>query len=167
MKIIQKKICLLGDFYVGKTSLIRRFVEERFDENYLSTIGVHLSRKRLERKEHFLDFFIWDLVGGEDFSKIGFNYLKGAAGAIIVCDLTRPDTLPFLDYYAKQMLSINDKASLLFVANKADLEQELSVAESDLLDMIKPYSNQYFSTSAKTGQNVTEVFEQLANWIEQ
>ena len=167
MKIIQKKICLLGDFYVGKTSLIRRFVEERFDENYLSTIGVHLSRKRLERNEHFLDFFIWDLVGGEDFGEIGLNYLRGAAGAIIVCDLTRPETLPLLDYYAKQMLSINDNASLLFVANKVDLEQECIVVKSDLLDVIKPYSDRYFLTSAKTGQNVTQVFEQLANWIEQ
>jgi small GTP-binding protein len=167
MKIVQKKICLLGDFYVGKTSLIRRFVEERFDENYLSTIGVHLSRKRLERNEHSLDFFIWDLVGGEDFSKIGVNYLRGAAGAIIVCDLTRPETLPFLNYYAKEMLTVNDKASLLFVANKVDLEQEHSVVESDLLDVIKPYSDRYFRTSAKTGQNVTQVFEQLANWIEQ
>lgn len=56
MKIVQKKICLLGDFAVGKTSLIRRYVEERFDESYLSTIGVHMSRKRLERPNHFLDF---------------------------------------------------------------------------------------------------------------
>jgi len=106
-------------------------------------------------------------VGGEDFGEIGVNYLRGAAGAIIVCDLTRPETLPFLDYYAKEMLAVNDKASLLFVANKVDLEQECTVVESDLLDIIKPYSDQYFLTSAKTGQNVTQVFEQLANWIEQ
>ena len=166
MKIVQKKICLLGEFSVGKTSLIRRFVEERFDEAYLSTIGVHMSRKRLERNDHFLDFFIWDLAGGEDFNVVGPNYLRGAAGAIIVCDLTRKDTLPALPYYAGQVRSLNPQAALIFIANKVDLVMDRIVAHDELQQAIALFGNSYFLTSAKTGQNVDLAFTTLADQME-
>lgn len=166
MKVIQKKICLLGEFSVGKTSLIRRFVEERFDETYLSTIGVHMSRKRLERNEYLLDFFIWDLAGGENFKVIGPNYLRGAAGAIIVCDLTRKETLAALPYYAGQVRSLNPHAALIFVANKADLVLERVVAHDELQEAIISFGNSYLLTSAKTGQNVDLAFAALADQME-
>ncbi|MCP5100632.1 MAG: GTP-binding protein [Chloroflexi bacterium] len=166
MKIMQKKICLLGDYSVGKTSLIRRYVEERFDESYLSTIGVHMSRKRIERVDHFLDLFIWDLVGGEDFKIIGRNYLLGAAGALIVCDLTRKKTLPALAYYAEQVREINKKSALIFIGNKLDLVQDQVISHEELQDAISPYTNSYLLTSAKTGHNVNVAFEQLANNLE-
>ncbi len=166
MKVIQKKICLLGEFSVGKTSLIRRFVEERFDETYLSTIGVHMSRKRLERNEHLLDFFIWDLAGGENFQVVGPNYLRGAAGAIIVCDLTRKETLAALSYYAGQIRSLNPDAALVFAANKADLVLERIVAHDELQEAISSFGNSYLLTSAKTGQNVDLAFTTLADQME-
>ncbi|MCB9423291.1 MAG: GTP-binding protein [Ardenticatenaceae bacterium] len=166
MKVIQKKICLLGEFSVGKTSLIRRFVEERFDENYLSTIGVHMSRKRLERAEYALDFFIWDLAGGEDFKVVGANYLRGSAGAIIVCDLTRKETLTALPYYAGQIQSLNPQAALVFVANKADLVMERTVAHDAIIEAITAFGNTYLLTSAKTGQHVNEAFAALADQME-
>ena len=166
MKIIQKKICLLGDFSVGKTSLIRRYVEERFDESYLSTIGVHMSRKRLERENHFLDFFIWDLVGGEDFKKAGQSYLIGAAGALIVCDLTRLDTLPKLANYAEQLHAVSKTAVLIFIGNKADLVDERVISDEAIQETIAPFANSYLLTSAKSGHNVNSAFHQLANAIE-
>ncbi len=166
MKTIQKKICLLGDFSVGKTSLIRRFVEERFDEKYLSTIGVHMSRKRLERGDHLLDFFIWDLAGGEDFDVIGPNYLRGAAGAIIVCDLTRQDTLAALSKYANRLREINPKAALVFVGNKIDLVDERTISDADLVVELDSLANTYLLTSAKTGENVDQTFVRLADLIE-
>lgn len=166
MKIVQKKICLLGDFAVGKTSLIRRYVEERFDETYLSTIGVHMSRKRLERANHFLDFFIWDLVGGEDFQQVGRNYLLGAAGALIVCDLTRPETLPKLAYYAQQIRAVNETAALIFIGNKIDLSDERAISYEDLCQVLEPFALNLFLTSAKTGENVNTAFAQLADALE-
>lgn len=166
MKVVKKKICLLGEFSVGKTSLIRRFVETRFDEGYLSTIGVHMSRKRLERNDHFLDFFIWDLAGGENFNVVGPNYLRGAAGAIIVCDLTRKETLLALPHYAGQIRSLNPNAALVFAANKADLVLERVVAHDELQEAITSFSNSYVLTSAKTGQNVDLAFATLADQIE-
>ncbi len=166
MKIVQKKICLLGDFSVGKTSLIRRFVEERFDEKYLSTIGVHMSRKRLERNNHFLDLFIWDLAGGEDFDVIGPNYLRGAAGAIIVCDLTRLETLPALSLYARRLRATNPKAALVFVGNKVDLVNDRLLTDEMLQNEIAPLADRFFLTSAKTGEYVDETFGFLADQIE-
>ncbi len=166
MKIVQKKICLLGDYSVGKTSLIRQYVEERFDETYLSTIGVHMSRKRLERSDHLLDFFIWDLAGGEDFNRIGRNYLLGAAGALIVCDLTRPNTLPLLTYYAEQMRSINEKVALAFIGNKVDLVADPTLLHEGLQATITPFANSYLLTSAKTGHNVNSAFAHLVDTIE-
>ncbi|MCP4427120.1 MAG: GTP-binding protein [Chloroflexi bacterium] len=166
MKVVQKKICLLGDFSVGKTSLIRRFVEERFDEKYLSTIGVHMSRKRLERDDHFLDFFIWDLAGGENFDVIGINYLRGAAGAIIVCDLTRKETLIALSLYAERLHAINPKAALVFLGNKLDLVADRTIFDADLYYELIKWENHYLLTSAKTGENVNLAFERLADKIE-
>lgn len=167
MKIVQKKICLLGDFSVGKTSLIRRFVDERFDESYLSTIGVHMSRKRLERMDYCIDLFIWDLVGGEDFQQIGKNYLLGAAGALVVCDLTRLETLPKLAYYAEQMRSVNETAVLIFIGNKVDLTDDTVISEEDLRQALDGLADMFFLTSAKTGENVDEAFNQLATAIEE
>ena len=166
MKIVQKKICLLGDFSVGKTSLIRRYVETRFDETYLSTIGVHMSRKRLERDNHLLDFFIWDLIGGEDFQQIGRNYLLGAAGALVVCDLTRRETLPKMAYYAEQMRSVNETAALIFLGNKVDLTAERTISDEEIRQAVAGLSHRFLLTSAKTGANVNEAFDQLANVIE-
>jgi len=165
MKIVQKKISLLGDFSVGKTSLIRRYVEKRFEETYLSTIGVHMSRKRLDRGDYLLDFFIWDLVGGEDFSKVGRSYLLGTAGALIVCDLTRFNTLHVVANYAKQVRAISEHAGLIFIGNKIDLEKERVISHEDLQSTIAPFANSYLLTSAKTGENVNIAFEQLADNI--
>lgn len=88
MKVVQKKVCLLGDFAVGKTSLVRRFVEGHFEDKYLSTIGVKVARKSLDRDETKLNLLIWDLVGGNEFSRSETGYLLGTAGALVVCDLT-------------------------------------------------------------------------------
>ncbi len=166
MKVIQKKICLLGDFSVGKTSLIRRFVEERFEEKYLSTIGIHMSRKRMTRDDHFLDLFIWDLAGGEDFTLVGQNYLRGSAAAMIACDLTRKSTLPALAYYAEQVRVMNPQASLLFVGNKFDLSEQRVVFHDDLHEAISVYGTSYLLTSAKSGHNVDAAFEHIADLIE-
>ncbi len=80
MKTHQKKICLLGDFAVGKTSLIRRYVEGIFDEKYLTTVGVVVSRRMLVREHDSINLLIWDLAGGRDFSHTG--YLIGVSGAL-------------------------------------------------------------------------------------
>ena len=166
MRIVQKKICLLGDFAVGKTSLVRRYVEDRFDDKYLSTIGVKISRKVLLRDTYQLNLIVWDLAGGEDYSKMGANYLRGAVGALIVCDLTRLETLTAYDTYSQQLLKVNPDAVFVYAGNKVDLEAERTVSDEMLQERKSDVYGPCLLTSAKTGQNVEEAFTLLAEQIE-
>ena len=163
---VQKKVCLLGEFAVGKTSLVRRFVTGRFDEKYLSTIGVNISRKQLTRKTYELNLMLWDLAGGEDFVHMGASYLKGAAGALIVCDLTRADTLPSIQKYTNQLRVVSPQSQIIVVGNKIDLEDQRLIRD----DMIEAVSAEidapFFLTSAKSGVNVEAAFSCLADMME-
>ncbi|MBN1148863.1 MAG: GTP-binding protein [Anaerolineales bacterium] len=167
MTAVQKKICLLGDISVGKTSLINRFVYDRFDERYLSTIGVKVSRKELPlrqgRPAHLL---IWDLAGNEDFSGVRLNYLQGAAGALLVCDLTRASTLESLTEYARQLRQIAPKAALIMLANKNDLVDEREITPAALAEVARQLGAPApLLTSAKTGEGVEQSFLKLADAI--
>jgi small GTP-binding protein len=164
---IQKKICLLGDFGVGKTSLVNRFVEGRFDDKYLSTVGVKISRKTLKRSYGEMSMLVWDLAGGNGFESISNSYMQGAAGALIICDLTRRDTLIACENYARQIRVINPGIQLIFVGNKADLTNERMVSVPDLLAALSVFGEStFFLTSAKTGEQVEEAFTHLADKIE-
>lgn len=165
MKVIQKKICLLGDFAVGKTSLVRRFVEGRFDDKYLSTIGVKISRKVLTRPNYKIKMLLWDLSGGQEISKAQLSYLRGTAGALIVCDLTRSDTLAAFELYARQVRALNAKVPLVFVGNKADLKQERVISDAQLKQLCERLGGAYLLASAKTGMNVEDTFKLLADQI--
>ena len=166
MKIVQRKICLLGDFAVGKTSLVHRFVEGRFDDKYLSTIGVKVSRRVIERADHTLNMLIWDLVGGNDLSQRETGYLVGTAGALIVCDLTRPETVETLKRYAHHLRVVSPAAALVFIANKLDLTAERVVTDAMLTAVSASLEGDFLLTSAKTGQNVAEAFLRLAEKME-
>ncbi|RMH00825.1 MAG: GTP-binding protein [Chloroflexi bacterium] len=166
MRVIQKKVCMLGDFAVGKTSLVRRYIEGRFDDKYLSTIGVKISRKTLPRGDHTLNLLIWDLAGGDDFSRVSASYLRGAAGAIIVCDLTRHETLNALSYYAEQLRTLNPQAALVFVGNKVDLLDERVITDDELTELSDTFGGTCLVTSAKTGERVEAAFQILADLIE-
>jgi small GTP-binding protein len=165
MTIFQKKICLLGDFAVGKTSLVRRFVDERFDDRYLSTIGVKISRRSLRLAELDFNFLIWDLAGGDDYVNAQAGYLRGAAGALIVCDLTRSETLSVFHRYTEQMLAVNSGASFVFLANKVDLIDKRQISDIDLQTIRAEYHVPVLLTSAKTGENVSKAFAFLAEQI--
>ena len=110
---VKKKVCLLGSFAVGKTSLSERFVYNRFDEKYLTTIGVKISQKILPpfqdpRSGQFIqhNFLIWDIAGLGKFGKVALNYFRGAAGALTVADLTRPETIGDLSEFCKKFRSV-------------------------------------------------------------
>lgn len=164
-RIVQKKVCLLGDFAVGKTSLIRRFIEDRFDDRYLSTIGVKISRKPITFADFTLNLLIWDLAGGDDFSKSGSSYLRGAVAAIIVCDVTRRDTLASYQYYADQIRQINPGAAVIFAGNKTDLIDERVLTIEELQAASQTLGGPYLETSAKTGYQVEAAFQLLARQI--
>ena len=168
MKTIQKKICLRGDFSVGKSSLVRQFVEGQFDDSYLSTIGVKISRKPVElsEKEVALNLLIWDLAGGDDYSKVTSGYLAGAAGVVMVCDITRKNTLLMLEVYSKQLTKVLKKEiPIVILANKCDLIENREIDDAQLDKISEKISAPWHFSSAKTGEGVETGFRTLSNLI--
>ncbi|HBQ99619.1 MULTISPECIES: Rab family GTPase [unclassified Roseofilum] len=167
MAKISKKICMVGDFSVGKTSLIRRFVDGQFDDKYLSTVGVKISRKEVNLPEGAeLQLLIWDIEGQTKFKAIAPSYLQGAKGAIIVADVSRQETIENISNHLNLFAKVNPKGKMVVALNKADL-----VDDQKLEALLK--SNQYpdqpvikiYGTSAKSGDNVNQLFQDLAQAI--
>lgn len=165
MVALSKKVCLLGDFAVGKTSLVRRFVYNLFDDRYLSTIGVKVSRKVIVLPQDSnvteLTLLLWDLAGGEEFGQVRTSYLRGAAGGILVCDLTRPATLLSLANYAHDLRQSNPDARIIVAANKQDLTMQRRVSEEEVRAVAAQLGAPYHLTSAREGDCVEEVFRAM------
>ncbi|MDW8147616.1 MAG: Rab family GTPase [Roseiflexaceae bacterium] len=162
------KVCLIGDFAVGKTSLIRRFTESRFSESYLSTIGVRVSRKVLHLSENHsaaLTLLIWDTAGSEPFTTIVQSYYRGSRGAALVCDVTRLETAASLMRYAEEFHTVNPGVPLIIMANKIDLRGERTVSDAQLGEIAAALDAQLFFTSARTGEGVEEAFHALGQLI--
>jgi small GTP-binding protein len=162
---LSAKVCLLGEYAVGKTSLVRRFVYNMFDDRYLSTIGVKVSRKvvALARGNDVVELtlMLWDLAGSEEFDAVRASYLRGAVAALIVCDLTQPASLAMAPQYADQIRAVNPKASFILVANKLDLTDRRAVSDEDARSMARILDAPWLLTSARTGQGVDEAFRDL------
>ncbi|NEO28206.1 MAG: GTP-binding protein, partial [Kamptonema sp. SIO4C4] len=164
---IAKKICLVGDFGVGKTSLIRRFVDNQFSDEYLSTVGVKLSRKLINLTGDIsrnVELLIWDIEGQTQFKNIAPSYLQGAKGAIIVADVIRPETIEKLQTHLDLFFSINQNSWATIAFNKVDL---ISQEKLDKLLAVYQFSQDsrvldIYGTSAKTGKDVNEIFYELA-----
>ncbi len=164
------KIVLLGDFAVGKTSIIRRFVFDEFSDSYLTTIGVKVTRKEVDIKDiGRTDLLLWDIAGSDRFNIISPEYIKGSAGGIIVADITRRDTVENIAINADLIKEINPQAVLAVALNKTDLTDDpdgnLKLAE----EIIKRYSLNWCEpillTSAKNGINVESLLFNLATSI--
>jgi small GTP-binding protein len=171
MTTISKKICLVGDFGVGKTSLIRRFVDRQFSDQYLSTVGVKLSRKTVEISNQIptqdFQLLIWDIEGNTRFKAIVPTYLQGAKGAIIVADVTREETLGHLTKHVQQFLTVNPQAAIVLAFNKSDLIEPDTLARLLQLHQFSEQSRilATYPTSAKTGAQVDEIFQKLAQFV--
>jgi len=149
--MIRKKILLLGDFSVGKTSLIRRYVDGTFDDKYLTTIGVKISKKNLQIGTNECELIIWDVEGNTPHKKIPTSYYKGASGAIFVTDVNRSETFQNIKEILNTFLQLNPNAKYVIAHNKSDL---LSDAQIEAFDL----DTNTFLTSAKEDQNVEKIF---------
>lgn len=166
---ISKKICMLGSFGAGKTSLVRRFVYNKFEEKYLSTIGVQLSQKSvtvsgegLVHGEERLKLILWDLAHIEKFDKVIKNYFRGSHGAIVVLDLTRRQTFDEMDVFLKPFAEMNPASKIVFIGNKSDLVKPTEEDRERFLQLSESYKTFYTFTSAKTGENVEQMFLKLS-----
>lgn len=168
-KKMKMKICLIGEGAVGKTSLIRRFVLDEFDDKYLQTLGTKVSKKELEIPANGdeaaikVDMTIWDIMGQKGFRELLKDaYFYGAKGIIAVCDVTRRATLEELDDWIEGVYSVSGRIPIQFLANKSDLEEKLAMNAKDIEQAAKAYDSRYYFTSAKTGKNVEHAFRELA-----
>jgi small GTP-binding protein len=160
---ISKKIVLLGHFGVGKSSLIRRFVENTFSEDYKVTIGVHIFKKEVSLPENNKDvsLIIWDLEGNDDINNTRLSYLLGTNAFIYVYDLTRPDTYKNIKSDIKFITDKYKNEPIKVVGNKTDLVTKKFIKENN--DVFGILTDCY--TSAKTGSLVDELFYRLAEQL--
>ncbi len=167
VKRLIKKICILGDGAVGKTSLIRKYVYDMFEDKYLSTIGAKITKKVITLKYHgekpdvILTLMIWDIAGQEDYRNVHPTYYQGAEGALVVCDKTRKETLDNLPKWVENLYNVSDNIPIVFLANKNDLKMQTSFNENDMKKMADKFGGNYFFTSAKTGENVENAFSEI------
>ena len=152
-----KKVVLVGHFGVGKSSLIRRFVQNEFSDDYLVTIGVHILKKVITINNDETTVIIWDIEGKEDIQKVRSSYLMGSSGFIYVIDPTRIHTYQNLNEELKFIAKNYSKIPVVTVANKSDLIN-LDDFQKEITD--KNLKIDFF-TSAKSGENVEEIFRNL------
>jgi small GTP-binding protein len=158
---LKKKVCLIGAFAVGKTSLVRQYVESLFSEKYLSTVGVKIDKKQLVLQGRAMDLIIWDLHGEDDFQSVRMSYLRGASGCIYVADGTRRSTLDTALMLRKRVEAAIGPAPAILALNKCDLE-DLWEVDPQTFPACGTKSFAILRTSAKTGQSVEAAFETLA-----
>lgn len=155
---VSKKIVILGHFGVGKSSLLRRFVENTFSENYVVTIGVHIMKKEISVKNGDVTLIIWDVEGTDDFTKYRSSYLMGASSFVYVFDASRAVTYSDLNYNLSYLKEKYPQVPVHIIGNKIDL-----VDKNEVLGNLKQQDIHHsYLSSAKTGENVEQLFENVA-----
>ncbi len=167
-KHLKSKVCLVGEKAVGKTSLIRRYVLNMFDDHYITTIGTKVSKKEVRvfqpEKDRLVDvdITIWDIMGEKGFRELLKDaYFYGANGVLAVADITRRSTLDELDDWIDGVEQVVGKVPALIAVNKSDLTVDAQFGEKDVAQVAKAFDCEYLMTSAKTGENVEEAFRRM------
>jgi small GTP-binding protein len=159
--MIQLKVCMVGSFAVGKTSLVRQYVETIFSDKYQTTVGVKVDRKDVLVGTSAVRLMIWDLAGEDAFSRLQTTFLRGAAGYLLVADGTRAHTLDVSLGLQRQIESSVGPMPFALVVNKQDLEKEWEI-EPERLERLENDGMPVFRSSAKDRSGVDAIFTYLA-----
>jgi len=159
--MIQKKICMVGSFAVGKTSLVQRFVSSIFSDKYLTTVGVKIDKKTVKVDGTDVNLLLWDIEGASEAQLIRMTYMRGASGYLLVADGTRRDTLAMAQDLQKQCLQTLGPLPFTLLVNKCDLKERWEVTAADL-DQLHSQGWPVLETSAKAGNGVEQAFLTLA-----
>jgi small GTP-binding protein len=169
---IIKKVCLLGDPCVGKTSLIQRYVLNEFSDDYLPTIGTKVTKKTLmlefePKRPQSINFsmLIFDILGQLKFQSMQRPYFQGSEGALIVSDLTREDTIQSLTDWHQRLVDVVGEIPVMYLGNKKDLVDKDHQNKELMQSLAAAKDVTCLYTSAKTGDNVEKAFEMLARKI--
>lgn len=159
----QKKLCVLGDFSVGKTSLVRRYVLDEFSQEYRATAGVKIyqyqSKIRIDDDDVDVSQSIWDIEGSQSGEQLVKSYIIGASGALIVGDLSRDNAISSMTSHAEKFLGILPGRPVVFALNKADLVPPEERADG--ASLAREFGGQVIQTSALTGDDVVVVFHAM------
>jgi len=158
---MKKKVCMLGAFAVGKTSLVQQYVNSIFSDKYHTTIGVKIEKTTLLIDETSVDLIIWDLHGEDDFQHVRLSYLKGSSGLIYVVDGTRKKTLATALNLRQIAQNTIGKLPFVLVINKLDLKDQWEI-DPETIEDVKNQEIPLIMTSAKTGDEVDEAFKILS-----
>jgi small GTP-binding protein len=158
---VQKKICMLGGFSVGKTSLVKRYVQSVFSEAYLTTVGVKIDKKTVELSGRTVNLILWDLAGEDDIASLRMSYLRGSAGYVLVADGTRPSTLQVAISLRQRVEADYGPLPFALLLNKSDLKEQWAIPDSELEDL-RQGGWWVRSSSARTGEGVEDAFKDLA-----
>lgn len=164
MDEIKVKVVLLGNPAVGKTSLIRKFVYDAYSDDYIGTLGTKVSKKSVDIDGTQVTMMIWDLMGEHEFRRMQKMAFSGTQGALVVCDLTRKETLEGFDFWPTSLMEVAGDVPVIFLGNKNDLPEH-QISASDIELYAKKYNTEYYLSSAKTGEHVEEAFHNLAKKI--
>jgi small GTP-binding protein len=159
--MMQKKICMLGGFAVGKTSLVRRFVTNVFSEHYQTTIGVTVEKKTVTVERQDVMLMLWDLYGEDEFQHVRESYLQGSSGYILVMDGTRKTTLDTARLLQQTVMRTVGPIPFVSIINKSDLQSEWEI-DQPAIEQLREQGWPIFFSSAKLGQGVDELFSCLA-----
>ncbi len=160
---IKRKVLLLGDASVGKTSLIRRFVVDKFSDDYITTIGTKVTKRdlRIDAGNRVVDLslMIWDVLGQKGYKGIQDSAFRGARGVVLVFDLTRPETGQSLEeYWVPRVRAVAGTVPMVVVGNKVDLVEARPEALKEVREIGQGLGTSAFVSSAKTGENVEATF---------
>ncbi len=162
--MIQKKICMVGSFGVGKTSLVARFVKGIFDAKYLSTVGVKIDKKEVRVGDQDVLLLLWDLAGEDSFSQVQTSYLRGAAGYFLVCDGTWAESLVTAKSIHKRAVATVGEIPCMLIVNKSDLWDKWQITAPEL-EALAAEGWKVQITSARSGDGVEEMFMKLTEEV--
>ena len=164
--VLLYKIIIIGDAAVGKSNILSRYVKNEFSENLKSTVGVELGIKFIKVKGTNTKIQIWDTAGQERYRAITSSYYKGSHGCFIVYDITNEITFNNVEkWYEHVQKEAGQDISIILVGNKCDKEDERKISKEKGQEKAKNLKCAFFETSALSGTNIAEIFDELANDI--
>jgi small GTP-binding protein len=160
--LLQKKICMLGGFSVGKTTLVKRYVQSVFSETYLTTVGVKVDKKTVALPDRTVTLILWDMAGEDDVATVRMSYLRGLAGYVLVADGTRPATLDTALSLRQRVETELGPLPHVLLVNKCDLTEQWTIPDTEL-DSLRERGWSVRVSSARTGEGVDDAFTDLAD----